>query len=714
MATVDQLSTALRNAHAAGDTAAATKLATALKAMTSGSSGFSTSIPTIVIGGNDSSQRATSQPDFSEASDTTNDRPALAGAAQQVADNQDQRGSLLDSVAQGLTFGFGDELAGLVGGVKAMTRGGNFGQGYNDEVARERADLEAERRRHPVASTLAELAGSLPSVALPVGEAAQGAGLLAKMGRAALGGAAYGGVYGAGASDSDLIDRAKAAAFGAAAGGVTGAALPVAAAVVRTVAKPVINAVAARIDPGGFAATKVAERIAAQGRTVDQVANRIDRARGQGQNISVAEAGGDSVRDLARTAVNIPGPARNRITAKVNIAQMSQGDRLKTAVADLFADPNAYQATKEGIIADRASAAQPYYRAAYARPIPYTNHLEEALNTPAGKAALAGAKQNSLNRREPWAQWFASIDDQGNIIDKRRVPDTRALDEVQRTLRGMVEDAKAQPDGSPFAKARATPKSIAIQSVRDDLLKEMDAANPAFAKARAVALDNIQADEALEFGRNALGTDSRVVAKTMAKYSDGQRQLARIGAAEALRAKIDKAGFTNNAVLRIFNSREQINGLKALFGNTEEFNRFRGMIFNEARKVKTRAAVTGNSTTARQLADMNDAGQMGDTVRTVGHLAAGNPLTAAAHAVVAGLRRLGGLTPQVADHIGRLVMTSDPSKVRGIVTAIRNIEQARLTADQRASAIRGVLTRFMADQEGRQLAQRPNSQLVAQ
>jgi hypothetical protein len=652
--------------------------------------------------------------DFSEADRGEEGNPALSAAIERAAASRNQRGSLADSFFQGVTFGFGDELGGAFSGLRAMTEGRPFREGYDAGVARERGDLEAVRRRQPVASTLAELGGGLTTAAIPVGNATRGAGLLAKVGRGVLGGAAAGGVYGAGAADGDLGDRAAGAVEGAATGAAIGAALPVATTAVRTVAKPVINAVRARLNPAGFAAEKVAERVANQGRTTDEVAARIDRAAREGQRLTVADAGGDSVRDLARTAVNVPGPARNRITAKVNIAQLSQGARLKTAIGDLFADPNAYQATKEGIIADRAKAAAPYYKVAYAQPIPYTRRIEEVLSTPAGKAALAGARQNSLNRREPWAQWFASIDDVGNIISRERVPDTRALDEVQRTLRTMAEDARAQPDGSPFAKPRDTPKSIAIDSVRKDLLKEMDAANPSFAKARSVALDNIQADEALEFGRNALTTDARVVAKRMGGFNPAQRHLAQIGAAEALRAQIDKAGYTHNAVLRIFNSREQLNGLKALFGGTENFNRFRSMIFNEARRTKTRADVTGNSTTARQLADMHEAGQAAEVMTAGKHIARGDIIGGALNAVVSGLRRLGGLTPQVADEIGQLLMTSDTAKVRGIVAQIRSIEAARLTADQRASAIRGLVTRFAASQAGNALGRQQNDLAVAQ
>lgn len=662
-------------------------------------------------------QQRYSGPDFEAVTAPTpagDQRPELSAALERKAANADQRGSLADAAAQGFTFGTNDELSGVIGGVLAMTRGKTFDEGYDLGTGIARRNLAAVRRRHPVASTLAELAGGVGGVApaiLAAPEAAAGGSLLALAGRGTLAGAGAGAVYGAASADSEggngaLADlanpeRVTGAVTGAALGGATGGAFPVASAAVRGVARPAIDAVRARINPQGFAAEKVAERLASGNKSAGEAANRMARAASEGQRLSLADVGGGDVQSLARTAVNVPGPARNRITAKANLAQLSQGNRLKRAVGDLFADPEAYQATKEGIIAARASAAKPLYERAYAQPVPYTFDLENVLNTPAGKAALAGAKVNSANRREPWAQWFASIDDAGNVIDKRRVPDTRALDEVKRTLDRMVEEAKAPADGSPFAKARATPKSIAIQTVRDDLVKFIDKHNPAYAQARKAALDNIQADEALEFGRNALNTDLRVVAKKMAEFNDGQRELARIGSAEALRKKIDTAGFTHDAVRRIFNSRDQVKVLKALFGDTAEFNRFRSFIFNEARRTKTRTAVVGNSTTARQLADMQEAGQLSETAGAVTQAARGDLIGSAVSALQSGLRRLGGLTPQVADEIGKMLMTTDPAKVRQVLGQVRAIERARGNAENRRAAIRSVLTRFAGAQEGR-------------
>jgi len=649
--------------------------------------------------------------------------PNLSGALNVAAANRSPRGSIADPMMQGLTLGFSDEIGGLIGGVQNALKGQSFGQGYEGEKDQIRADLANYQTRHPWLSTAGELAGSLPTAMLPLGVAAKGAGLAAKIGRGALAGAGYGATYGAGEADDGVANRLAGAAAGATSGATIGAALPVAGAAARFVGKPIADAIVARTNPAGFAAQKLADRLAPRG-GVDQAANRIANASGVGQTMSLADVGGRDAQKLARTVANVPGAGGDRIATKVNLSAMAQGDRLNRMVSDVFQAPEgAYQAAKATVMDARSNAADPFYKQAYAQPVPYTFDLENLLQTPAGKGALAAAKQNSANRREPWAQWFASVDDQGNILDKRRVPDTRALDEVQRVLRGMVEEAKVPADGSPFGKPMATPKSMAIDSVHQDLLNFLDKNNPAYAKARSIALDNIQADEALEFGRNALNTDSRVVAQRMGSptaygrdrvLTDGQKELARVGVADAIRDKIDKSGMTNNALLKFFSTREQVARIRPFFKSQDDFANFRTKIFNEARKRNAINAVRGNSTTASQLADMHDANQLGE-VAQIGHQAVmWGPVAAGLGALQRGIHRLGGLTPPVADHISRMLMTADPATVRGILGTIKKIETRQANKQVRNAQIRNFLTEVTAGQAGRAFAPQSNGATAAQ
>jgi len=141
---------------------------------------------------------------------------------------------------QGATFGLGDELRGVGA---ALVPGG---EGYKEAQQRSLGRVEEVRRQRPVASTVAELAGSLPtslaltrgaSMIAPIGRGLRSTRALPRMnllskggpaptlGRAGtmgLLGAAEGAVYGAGSAESG--DRLRGAGVGAAIGAPLGGA----------------------------------------------------------------------------------------------------------------------------------------------------------------------------------------------------------------------------------------------------------------------------------------------------------------------------------------------------------------------------------------------------------------------------------------------------------------------------------------------------------
>ncbi len=190
MADLQTLESALKKAHAAGDTAAAKTLVKSIKA-----------------------ERA---------------RQALP-----------KTGSALDLLAQGVSFGSADELAGLaaatVGTFDPALKGTTFGERYRDVRDAARRGVSSYRAREPYAATASEITGGL----LPGGLAAlrvvpkAGSSLLGNSLRNIGAGGAYGGAYGAGISEGETFpeiakDTAKGVGLGvlttglATAGGLAG------------------------------------------------------------------------------------------------------------------------------------------------------------------------------------------------------------------------------------------------------------------------------------------------------------------------------------------------------------------------------------------------------------------------------------------------------------------------------------------------------------
>jgi len=131
------------------------------------------------------------------------------------------------AAGQGITFGFGDELAALFRSAGTET--------YEEALAAERAALDKFRKEDPVSAYGLEFAGSIPSSLLGVGMLGRGAQAAGKIIPSALRsapaaaagtGAIEGALYGAGAAEEG--GRLSGAGVGGALGGVLGGAVGVA------------------------------------------------------------------------------------------------------------------------------------------------------------------------------------------------------------------------------------------------------------------------------------------------------------------------------------------------------------------------------------------------------------------------------------------------------------------------------------------------------
>jgi hypothetical protein len=144
---------------------------------------------------------------------------AIPGQLMQAAD------SGLRAINMGIPFS--DRM---IAGAASLPIIGN-GQSYSDNLARERNARAELSQEHPVLAAGGNAVGTAATgAALPLGAAAEGAGLLGKVGYGMMTGGAAGGVQGM-SNSPDLTDigrTAKDAAEGAALGEAFGGAVPVA------------------------------------------------------------------------------------------------------------------------------------------------------------------------------------------------------------------------------------------------------------------------------------------------------------------------------------------------------------------------------------------------------------------------------------------------------------------------------------------------------
>lgn len=605
------------------------------------------------------------------------------------ADRGDSAGRNVDSFMRGaadmMSFGLADEISAGMGALTGI--GGTFGD-YSGNLRRQRITQEIRDRNDPYASTAGRVAGAvtggvgMAKIGLsPTANLAADASLGAKIGAGALEGAVYGGAYGLGSGEG-ATDRLKQGAGGAVAGGLIGGAVPIAVEGVKAITKPFRDAISARVHPDAFAARKVTERMTAAGVDPETMARRMEANPG----MTPADLGGESGRGLLRTTVNIPGPAKDRVSKQLTLRQFGQGDRLKTAIGRTFADPDGYLNAKDELADAARKVAGPLYERAYSKPTHFSETLEEILTTPAGKRALARAQELAANEQQPFRQIFINIRGQA-----RRVPDTRGWDYIKRALDDMIGE---QTDAIT---RKMSNEGRILTGLKNRMLGEIDRFNPDYKAARQAFSGIAQIDDAMEFGRKALGMSPEAVRREIAGMGASQKEAARVGAAEELRKAIDGAGYTNNAVLKVMNSRQRYQNLRALFDDEGQFATFRKAIFNEARKRRTYDAVKGNSTTAAQLADMMESGgtQALDTVARAATTGVGS---ATLQWLGSRLKMLGGMTPEVADRIAKRLLATDPATARGVVNEMMRIQSAQIAAAQKSQMIQSVVTKALTSQ----------------
>lgn len=525
------------------------------------------------------------------------DTQALARAIQQTPREQtpeeaaqarlaERGGSALSDflrmAAQGATFGFADELAGLGA---ALVPGG---RGYREAVEESRQRVEDLRLLAPGASAAAEIAGG---VAVPFAGAARltrslvrpGAGLL---GRAAAGagagaatGAAAGAATGFGEAEGDIGERLPAAGRGAAAGGGVGGLLGG--------VLPVVGAGAGRALRFGdevlfpqSAGTREARR-AVQAAFEEAGIAPEDVRRGMaalGPEAVIADLDPALAR-RARAAVNL-APSLERVGGPVQrLAERTEarGERLARAMREASGITETMESGKA--LAERAVED---VRARYYRPLEQAfpevtgPNITEALRDPR-IAQVARRTARDLDERPPS---FTELQDiMGNLRDR-------------------------------FMAARKARKPHMYHKALDDynkLVSAMEQDIPGFREAQDAFMRAARTVQAFGAGAKAWTKSAREIREAMAELPPEAHDAFRTGLLqrweESLLSKEGTSGAVNSILKAGPEIREQI---RIVFGSDEAFQDFLRTRGLERQFRLTEAAVQGNSTTAKQVLDTLD------------------------------------------------------------------------------------------------------------
>lgn len=618
--------------------------------------------------------------------------------------------------AQGLTGGFFDELHGLAvaggadpkgplglknilyGAYKRIQGDPEAQRQYEEMAAQERKATEQAREQHPYAAIAGDVTGAL---ALPIGAAASGATMAARMGRGALTGAGYGALYGAG-EGVGLQDRATKAAIGAGTGLVAGAVAPpvIAAAEhgINAIGRPFFGNIRAAYNPEAEASRRVASAIERDinAGSAELTAPEFMAARAAGAPVAISDLGGETTRALARSAANTSQEGRDALNRLANNRFEGQAQRAADFLQRLVGGNTDLTAARDTLRSQAQQINRPAYRAAYNagdRPI-WSDELERLSGSPAVEDAMKGAIERGKNRAIADGMGAfrtgATVTPDGRIVFNKgpsgvpTYPNLQFWDYTQRELRDAASAA---------TRAGRNEEAGALNALHRQLRDALDAQVPEFASARAGAARFFNAEDALTAGENFVTqrmaiTDAR---RALAQMSPQERDLFRQGFAAKLIDNITSTRDRQNVLNKLAQSPQDREKMRLALGD-QGYRQTEAFLRVEHAMDRLRPAIQGNSTTARQWIERGMAGGASGIAGIGTYNLDPKEITAAAvvGALTAGSRHI---DHRLARRVAEMLTSNDPQVLaRGVrlITGNQNVRNAFANMERRLSRLGGM------------------------
>lgn len=595
----------------------------------------------------------------------------------------------------------GEATEEVAGGIAEMTDGPEAAE--KEREAR-RTLARAMEERRPVEAALTQagvgLAATLP-IAMATAPAVAASTVGGTIGRGLLAGAGLGGVEGFisgfGAGEGGFENRMRSARerglIGTVLGGAFGGALPALGAG--------IGQIAGRLSSRRVG--DIAEDIGIEEPGLRVLAERAGMetpgsVRPTTVPASLAETSAP-MRQMLDVTVSSPGVGAT--VARENISQQAAAaaGRVQSALDDVLGQPTGILARQRDIMADTAADRSNLYNQAYSRVIDYTSDvgddLRRLLRNRIPDSVIRRANQLMEIEGVPSRQRLIQMDEAGNIISSRRMPDVRQFDYIKRALDDQAVEDAASPN-----------VSRAYRTLSRELRETLDRAVPEYRAARSAAAEAIGDREAVQTGadlfrRNFTAEDAREAVRDM---TEGELLNVRAGVRQYIQDQIDnvlipldeitsEAGVAARnealeAIKRLIRNETSKNKLRAILGDTEA-NNLINRLRNEIPSLEAAAVGGGSPTQPRQALtaaqqQLFDGGIM-QTIRE------GDPLRAAA-AVPSRIMSYGARTPaeqaQSARDIAAPMLSRqmEPDALAGLRAQIQRAQQLYQLPLQRTQA----------------------------
>lgn len=571
------------------------------------------------------------------------------------------------TAAQGPTFGFADELAGIVQAPFIKREGEPLTDAYSRGRDIYRSAVESYKEEFPIGAPVSQGVASLPLGMVNVAKTAlPKAGPIA---RSAISGIVGGGISGAGEAES-VSQIPEKAGVSAILGGTLGPATEATMKVVRPV-KGMVASQVGRIIPEamkdymGSSASDIARRRVAQamlrdGVSPDQIAARMQKL---GDDAVLADAAGANLRDLLDTYATLPGRTKNLTEQLIRSRQAGRGGRI-TAAAEKQLSPESarYADTVEKLITERSVNSTPYYDQLKQLVVNTDDETVKILDAAKKLGAFNNAEKIATAERRP----FTLANTKG--MTSAAMPD---LDLVKRGLDDLIGSSKEKPA-----------QRAALVKLKNDLLTKLDDATKdtetgvsIYKQARDAFAGPSQMISAAEIGRTIFAKDASTISEAVKEMTESEFKAFQIGAYENLRSIAGKQS-GQTMLLNMWKEPQTQEKLKQIFPSERAYREFASNIAAEARKKQIEAVGRGSKTAAREAGMEEQGVQMLKDVGAVAAASKTGDLGSLLNMIQGGMTRT--VVPEnVRNEIGRILTSKAQSgdELRMLRSAIEEMER---------------------------------------
>jgi len=579
------------------------------------------------------------------------------------------------SAAQGLTFGFADEL-------EAALRSGKIsGAEYENIRNRLRQQQASFRQDYPIAGGLTEFTGSmvlpfagakaLGMASIPAQEAITGTTLGGQAVRGGVTGAATGALAGVGTAEKDV---GTAGTTSGTIGSVLGATVPLALRGAGSVIKNIL--VASGVGDQPTAASKlIADALKKDNLTPDEAQAVLQEMQRLNVPRPVLADISKSLQDLAYSAYVVPSARKDATLTFLESRMIDQpNDIVKGLVqrAGLGKNANGYEYL-QFLAENQKAMANAKYPDAYSKNV-YAKDFRQFMDRP----VFVEAYREAQKRAAVYGDELPSLD---IFLSDRKVP-TDVMHQIKIGLDRIVERETDSITNKVTGFGRDV---IIVRKQFNDLLENK---NPIYAKANKEFADNERIRSSFEAGQDYQKLEYREAYDKLKKMNDSEKEAFRLGMMADVNKRLDnfKGGDFSR---QIFKSDKQKSLMRYAFTDENQYKDFVQYVDAIERQTKTTKGIIGGSQTGERLATSEGTGKAAGLAQSY---ATGGVGGVAMELLRQGAARTKGISGETSAELQKRLFASDPIEQRAILQELRKRMQQRAVGNVPMAAGLGTVT----------------------